>query len=196
MFPRPLLTVLALILTSLASASDIELNPEDRLVARGSPPKYVENKILWSNDDDGDKEFCKSHEPPQINEDDPDCDLSPTDCLFLSLGFWTGFLHPRGTWFQVYRERPQSTSNLTQVASYRSCAVSVALLNGPSASVSILDIMSKFSQNSSELRSSYGQIWCPVLPDIGSASRMGVAWLIGCPKAGAPVTILSGLTSG
>lgn len=119
---------------SAVSTTTTATTPGDNLSIRSSPPTYVANQILWAPDDDGDHLFCKSEDPTQVGIDDPDCELSVSDCSFLSLGFQTGFLHPKGTWFQIYRRFTQSTSNLTQIASYGSCSISVALLNGPSAS--------------------------------------------------------------
>lgn len=129
-----ILSALSCIFVTIASASNTTANPGEHLSARGNPPAYVANKILWSPDDDGDHLFCNWEDPPQVGIDDPDCELKVSDCSFLSLGFQTGFLHPKGTWFQIYRQFTQSTSNLTQIASYGSCLISVALLNGPSAS--------------------------------------------------------------
>lgn len=128
------LSALAPIFATIVSASNITYASRDDLSTRSSPPEYVANKILWAPDDDGDHVFCKWEGSGQVGIDDPDCELSASDCSFLSLGFQAGFLHPKGTWFQVYRQFTQSTSNLTQIASYGSCSISVALLNGPSAS--------------------------------------------------------------
>lgn len=133
-FPGCLLPALASIFATIVSASSIKATPEDDLSARSSPPEYVANKISWDPGDDGDHPFCKWEGPGLVGIDDPDCELKVSDCSFLSLGFQTGFLHPKGTWFQINRQFTQSVSNLTQIASYGTCSVSVALLNGPSAS--------------------------------------------------------------
>lgn len=131
-----LLAKLVLISVSIVSASSnvAAPGPGDGLSVRNSPPAYVANKILWAPDDDGDHLFCKSEGSPQVGLDDPDCGISVSDCSFLGLGFQSGFLHPRGTWFQVWRQFTQSTSNLTRVARHGSCSISIALLNGSSAS--------------------------------------------------------------
>lgn len=129
-----LLPAIASIFATIVSASNIETTPGDDLSARSSPPEYVANKIWWDPGDDGDHLFCKWEGSGLVGIDDPDCELKVLDCSFLSLGFQTGFLHPKGTWFQISRQFTQSVSNLTQIASYGTCSVSVALLNGPSAS--------------------------------------------------------------
>lgn len=129
-----LLPALTSIFATIVSASKIKATLEDDLSARSSPPEYVANKISWDPGDDGDHPFCKWEGPGLVGIDDPDCELKVSDCSFLSLGFQTGFLHPKGTWFQINRQFTQSVSNLTQIASYGTCSVSVALLNGPSAS--------------------------------------------------------------
>lgn len=66
----------------------------------------------------------------------------------------------------------------------------------PFLSISILDITTKFSKNSTDLHPSYGQMQCPVLPDLGNKTPNSVAWVIGCPKAGVPVTSLPGIVKG
>lgn len=129
-----LLWALASIFATVVSASNVKVTPEIGLSSRSNPPAYVANKIWWDPGDDGDHPFCKWEGPGQVGIDDPDCELKVSDCSFLSLGFQTGFLHPKGTWFQVNRQFTQSVSNLTQIASYGTCSISVALLNGPSAS--------------------------------------------------------------
>lgn len=133
-FLRHFLPALAFIFVTIVSASSIQATAGDALSTPSSPPEYVANKILWDPGDDGDHLFCKWEGPGQVGIDNPDCELKVSDCSFLSLGFQTGFLHPKGTWFQVFRQFTQSVSNLTQIASYGTCSVSVALLNGPSAS--------------------------------------------------------------
>lgn len=129
-----LFLALTSIFATVVSASNIKVPPRNDLSTRSSPPAYVANKISWDPGDDGDHPFCKWEGPGQVGIDDPDCELKVSDCSFLSLGFQTGFLHPKGTWFQVNRQFTQSVSNLTQIASYGTCSISVALLNGPSAS--------------------------------------------------------------
>lgn len=134
MFGTQFLPALASILATIVSASTIATTLGDQLSAHRIPPTYVANKLLWDPGDDGDRVFCKWEGSGQVGIDDPDCELSVSDCSFLSLGFQTGFLHAPGTWFQVHRQFTNSISNLTQIASYGSCSISVALLNGPSAS--------------------------------------------------------------
>lgn len=129
-----LLPALASIIATIVSASNVKATAGENLSARSSPPEFVANKISWDPGDDGDHLFCKWDGSGQVGIDDPDCELKVSDCSFLSLGFQTGFLHPKGTWFQVFRQFTQSVSNLTQIASYGTCSVSIALLNGPSAS--------------------------------------------------------------
>jgi hypothetical protein len=48
-------------------------------------------------------------------------------------------------------------------------------------SISMLDVTTKFSKNSSDPRPSYGQMQCPGLPGMGDKTPFGAAWVIGCP---------------
>ncbi|KAL1874887.1 hypothetical protein Daus18300_003428 [Diaporthe australafricana] len=191
-----LLAALACISTSLVSAFDTVPTPGNHLLADRNPPPYVANNVSWAEDGDGNHHFCRWEGSGQLVDNDADYKLVASDCTILRYGLNFGFFRPSGSWFQVYRHWTRSTSNFTQIASFGSCAVSVALTNGSSASVSILDITSRFSRNSSELSSSYGQMWCPYLPDMGGRVYIGVAWVVGCRKAGAPVTSLPSIVSG
>lgn len=209
-----LLPALTSVFATVVSASNIQATLRNGLSARSSPPAYVANKISWDPGDDGDHPFCKWEGAGQVGRrprlrtqslrllvpqprvpdwlPPPQRHLVPGQPSVYSKRLQP---HPdRQLWhlsdlgcssewaFRLVR-CPQSRGNNT------------SLTDGPLLSVSILEITTKFSKNTTDLRPSYGKMQCPVLPDFGDKTPNSVVWVIGCPKAGVPVTNLPGMVT-
>ncbi|ROV95658.1 hypothetical protein VMCG_07551 [Cytospora schulzeri] len=179
--------ILATIISCISSAviPSGDISPGLVNMPRGPPaPVNVTNYIDWMSSRPGIGRFCERED---FNFDDnADCDLLVSDCSQI---LTHSIINNEGGLFELWREWDQGNSTFVAVSSVETCMIQVAMLNGTNSILSVQDLADKVNEtiqkgqredDVSNLRPSYGKMWCPRPPHETAPVDIGVEWMIGC----------------